>query len=449
MTETTQEFQNEKIQLKVAYEPNCIVKFDITVTPEETKAIFSKAVKAINKEVSLPGFRKGHAPDKLITQHYSKYIEDEWKRLVSLTTLEQACKLSNIQPFSEVRVPAPSFKQLSQEKGAELTYTLEREPLFSLPNPNAFQLAAQEPKSVSEKDEERELRSLQFNQTQWEPIDRAVQVGDYIDVDIDTLESPPVSLCRESRFQVSEGMMPAWMQKLVLGLNPGEFGEGVSEKDESTMDGASLSEFKPTHCRVTVKAIFTTELPPINDELARKVGAQDLDDLKQKVRHRLENEARTEVERNLLTQLISQLFEKFPIDVPASIIEYETAIKEMNLLNAVSQDNDSETMRREKTAAAKAAARAAGEEWAKLTLFGSKYAKVHQVPITQGDLYTEWLVQSKGFKPPLEMTIEASMNPEQIQRSLYMTVVTIKALRHLLEEVQKGSHTPVESKEST
>lgn len=445
-----QEFQNEKIQLKVARLPNCVVKLDIAVTPEEAKNTFTKAVKAINKEVSLPGFRKGHAPDKLITQHYDKYVQEEWKRLLSISTLEEACKLSGIEPFREVRVPAPTFKQVSQEKGAELTFTLESEPVVQTPDPKAFQLESRTPQTVTEKDEERELRSIQFNQTQWEQIsDRPVEENDYIDVDIDTLESPPVALCRDSRFQVAEGMMPSWMRKLVLGLTTGQFAEGVSEKDESTMDGATIEDFKPTPCRVTVKAIFTTELPPIDHILAQKVGAKDVDDLKQKIRHRLENEARTEVERDLLTQLISQLFEKFPIDVPASVIEYETAIKETNLLNAVAQDNDSTTQHREKAAAAKAAARAAGEEWAKLTLFGTHYARTHQVQITQGDLYTEWLYQSKGFKPPLEMTIEPSMSPEQLQRSLYMTVTTTKALRHLLDEVQKSSTIPASTKEIT
>ncbi len=448
VTDTKQEFQNDKIRLKVTQQPYCLVTLDIEIGPEETKNTFAKAVKAINKEVSLPGFRKGHAPDKLITQHYAKYVDEEWKRILSITALNHATELAQIKAFSETRVPAPTFHKLDKETGAELTFTLEREPVVTIPDPSHFSLESKQPRVITHKDEERELRSILFSQTTWEEItDRAVQENDYIDIDIDTLESPSVSLCRDSRFQVTQGMMPNWMRKLVIGLTPGQHSEGISERDEETMDEAILADFKPTPCRITVKTIFQTELPPIDDLLAKKVGAENVDDLKHKIRHRLENEARSEVEHNLLTQLIGQLLEKFPIDAPASLIEHEMLIKQANLMNAVLKDNDSPAELREKIKAVKATAQEAGEEWAKLTLFGTTYAKSHDLQITQGELYTEWLVQSKGFKPPLEMTIEANMTPELIQRSLYLTVVTIKALRHFLEEVQKSSTTTAEATE--
>ncbi len=441
MTDTTEEFQNDKIKLKVTYSSNCVVKLDVHMAPTELEAVFSKAVKTIKKEASIPGFRKGHAPDKIVAQKYGKYIEEEWQRLVSLTALRQACELAEVEIFQGSRTPEAKFQQLDREQGAQLTFQFEREPVITLPDPEKFKLEPKEPRVFSEEAEDAELRSIQFHQATWkELLDRPVAEGDYVDLDIETLGPPPVVLCQDSRFEISPDTTPSWLRQLIIGLMPGQHAEGISEKDDSARKSEETNaDFQPTPCKVSVKGIFSAELPPVDDELAQKAGAQDLSDLRRKIRHRLQNQANEEAQAHLLSQLTEQLLKLYPIDAPASVIRYETAIKEANMLKATEQSSDSTSTRFEKRLEAKRMAAFAGEEWAKLSLFAIHYGNSYDLSVSHLDLVEEWIAQANGLRPPLKLTTTPDMTHKELQQRIFATVLTNKALLHLLERVQKNS----------
>ena len=59
-------FENNNFKISVQEEPGCLVKLNVFVSPEQTNKNYKLAVKKINKEVSVPGFRKGKAPDSTV-----------------------------------------------------------------------------------------------------------------------------------------------------------------------------------------------------------------------------------------------------------------------------------------------------------------------------------------------------------------------------------------------
>ena len=62
---------NDNVTVTITKKPHCEIKFDIKVNPRPVAAAYQKALKNINKEVNIPGFRKGKAPEKLISEKYS------------------------------------------------------------------------------------------------------------------------------------------------------------------------------------------------------------------------------------------------------------------------------------------------------------------------------------------------------------------------------------------
>jgi trigger factor len=86
----------------------------------------------------------------------------------------------------------------------------------------------------------------------------------------------------------------------------------------SEPDAEAPEDFKPRQCRIHIKQIHQPNLPPVDDELAKKAGAPNLEELKKRIKQQLdtqgENEAKNAV-RNKMGELLKQ---KYHFDLPAS-----------------------------------------------------------------------------------------------------------------------------------
>jgi len=63
------------LDLKLKDLDNCKKEFDATLTYEELKPHFEKALLKYKQKVTIPGFRKGKAPMKMIERQYGESIE--------------------------------------------------------------------------------------------------------------------------------------------------------------------------------------------------------------------------------------------------------------------------------------------------------------------------------------------------------------------------------------
>ena len=77
------------------------VKLIIEVPFEELKEEFDKAYKTIAAQVNIPGFRKGHAPAKLIENHVGRgAVLEQVINDMMPSRYEEACSENNVQPLS-------------------------------------------------------------------------------------------------------------------------------------------------------------------------------------------------------------------------------------------------------------------------------------------------------------------------------------------------------------
>lgn len=305
---------NETVSVSVERQPGCQVKFTVTVEPKAVQAAYVKAVKVINKEVSIPGFRKGKAPQEVIKDRYTPQIEKEMVDIVLQTGFGEAIHLTNMHPLREGSVKKPIVQKCSKDEGAHFTISFETKPEIPSVDINAIQLKKIDVPPVTPEKIEQALGNLRFHYSQWEPItDRPVQRDDFINLDIDVLEEPQHQMMADARVGVTEEQMPAWLSDLVIGLNVGESKEGVNP-----------TEGKDIPLRVTIKSIWKAIQPEIDDEFAKKLGLQTAEELKQKVKERLEQDFKREQERQEFNELEDFLVENYSFDLPETYIQSET-----------------------------------------------------------------------------------------------------------------------------
>lgn len=299
-------------------------------------------------------------------------------------------------------------------------------------------LTPQAKEPVSEEQKEKALHDLRLFHAEWTPVnDRPVQQGDFVELDIDAIESPSYNICTNEHFEVDPKRMPSWLMKLVLGLSVGQHVEGTSEYDSRFPQAVAESEFKPTNIRITVKSIQLPKLPPVDDHLAQKAGVETAETLRERIVQSLEHEAQAKVERDLQRQVVEQLLQKFPCDLPKTLLDEERQTRTRNRIRGL-QKVLSENQIREKSA--EISEQAAGDAIVFIHLYYllRPWANQHQIEVTQADLYQE-LTRQLHQLPVEEQVIEQDMEPDGVRSKLVAMVTINKAIAHIVSQLEPGS----------
>ncbi len=344
-----QVFNNDHMTLTVLKEPGCRVKFTINATPKAVALTRSLALKKINKEISIPGFRKGKAPEALIEKNFAKAIDQEWKDIALNKAFEEGLHLTDTRPLSKDSVTKASIKELSLEKGGEFLVEFEAFPKFPEIVPSTLKLPHIETEKVTDEQVTNYLQDLCLNKASWKDIsDRPVQEGDYVNLTIDILGASPRTIYEKTRLHAMEKKMDRWMRRLIVGKMPGDVVEGVSEDERhlscETEDGKCKDEthdhqpFNPVNLRIQIHTIEEPTIPTLDDELAKTYGASDLADLKDKVRTSLDNRFKQEQKTKMRAQVRKALLDQYVFDLPYSIVQSELKARSKTALKAYRED---------------------------------------------------------------------------------------------------------------
>lgn len=310
-------FSNENVCVSVSRQPNCHVKFELQVDPKATEAAYVQAIKNIRKEVSIPGFRKGKVPEKLVLEKYKKPIEREFTDVVLNTGFQEAIKLTGISPFKEGTIK-PHIQECSKEKGAKFTIDFETPPQIPSIDLSHLQVSFVSPTPITEEHIKNTLKQVATQFATYDPIEgRPVQEGDYVDIDVDLLEERgPKRVINQQRTEVSPEGLPIWILNKVIGLNKGESVEGPVESQPQAENNNPPATF-----RATINAIWKVNFPSFDDELAKKAGEESFDKLKANIQKRLESQAQEEAAQIEMQQLEKFLIETYPVDLPGSLLD--------------------------------------------------------------------------------------------------------------------------------
>jgi trigger factor len=317
-----QEMSNNLVTFTIEKKPACKVEFSVKASKELVNQARAKALKSLAKEVTLPGFRKGKAPDALILKNFPKEFDKKWQETIADLSLTECDKLAKIPRLARDTRVVFNPKSHS-EQGAELTLTFEVEPQVPSVDPKLFSPTEVEKPEVNDEKVEETIRQVRFFFANWQKIEnRPVQEGDFVILNVDIIDgSPEESLFKETRFEVHPKYMAEWMRGLVLGKNVGDEVEGISKVDE---DAKNKEDFKERKVRITIIDNQTATLPDLDEVFLKKVGVQSHDELRENIKKLLEKQANDHVKEKLHEQVNQFLMEKYPFDLPPSIIDKES-----------------------------------------------------------------------------------------------------------------------------
>lgn len=440
-----EEFKNDHLSVQLTREPGSKIKLQIHASPEGVNAAYLKAVKTVNKEVSLPGFRKGKAPDNLVIQNYGKYVDQEWNDLVVKTSFKEAIDLVKVYPFDQDSIKA-RLNKITRDAGAELTIEFEAAPDVPEINWQELPLNPIPKRAIQPSDIEENLHEIQLHHAEWEEVkDRPVQEGDFVELDIESLDEPGRKLCENTRFDVKEGKMGSWMRTLLLGAKLHDVLEGMSEREPEECTACEHheeghvhhhAEFIPTKCRITVKKIETAKLPDLNDELAIKAGVKTVEELRDRVQKTLERHADEEVKENLRKQLENLLIEKYFFEIPASLTKED---KQSRLdLEIGQQKEGDDSLSPEALSQLEAEIERKVEGEYRLFFLIRKFAEENKISVSSEEIMQEFMHQMMLGENGRSY-IHSQMDPKEIRHRIYLHLISKKAKDFLIEQVLGSS----------
>ncbi|MBQ7477441.1 MAG: trigger factor [Selenomonadaceae bacterium] len=308
------------------------VVLTIEVEAAEVSKAEDRACKRIAGRVNIPGFRKGKAPKKVVEGHVGKeYIMDEAFDLIYPKAFADALKEQELEP-----VTRPDVDVVTLESGKDLVFkvTFTNRPAVTLGEYKGLNV---EKKVAEIKDEDVDKQLANFQDRQGKLVDvpegTAVSDGDFTTLDFKGfVDNEP--------FEGGEGKdypLQIGSKSFIPGFEDQLIGAKIGEEKEVNVTfpedyHAEALAGKPAVFKCTIRSIKHKELPPIDDELAKKVSTfQTLEELKADIRKNLQENAERVAENEHRTKVIEMATNNITVDIPPVMIDnrVNTMVQEM------------------------------------------------------------------------------------------------------------------------
>lgn len=312
---------------------NSAVKLTATIAKDDVVNGYNENLKKYAKNISLPGFRKGHVPVKVLEQKYGESLKQEV--LIDLVDqslnqifAEEESKDIRPLPYSQPRLEDDKIPEFSTEK--DLTFTVIYDVFPTVEVKEFSKIEIKEPQvTVTDKDVEEELKAIQernamvIDKKDGDPVEK----DNIVTIDYSELNDDGSIVEGSKRegfvFTVGTGENIYKIDDEIIGMKKDESKEITKTYAKDDKDEELAGKTKKIS--VTVKAIKVRNLPALDDDLAQDVNEKykTIDDLRKDITRGLEAAKTRKVNELKSQSLIEQLVEKNPVVVPQSMINAE------------------------------------------------------------------------------------------------------------------------------
>ena len=409
------------------------VELDVTAV----NTAFDAVTKDYQKQAALPGFRPGKAPRDMVIKKYDTEIKDEAKRKLIGDAYRKAIDEQKIQV---VGYPDIEEVQFGRGQSLQFTATIETAPEFQLPEYKGL-AATIETKSVTDADVERALELLRGQHANYNTVARPLASGDIAVVNYSgTCDGKPITelaptakgLTEQKNFWVetTEGKFIPGFSEQLIGANAG---------DKRTVNVDFPADFvtkelqgKKSVYEVELVEVKEKSLPALDDELAKKFGAESLEALKVGVRADLENELKYSRTKALRGQVVKELMGKVNFDLPETAVANETRNVVYDLVRQNTQRGVNRDIIEQQKDEIYAAAAVNAKERVKLAFLVSKIAAQEKIEVSQEDALKRAQYLAMTYQMPFEQFIKDLQKRNGVNE-LYEQVLHEKVLE-LLEK---------------
>jgi trigger factor len=410
-------------------------EFKVIVPAADIEKKIAERLKRLGAQARLPGFRPGKVPTSLLKKRYGSTVMGEVLEQAVSDTSNETIRARGLRPAMQPKVSIAKFGE-----GEDLEYTMAMELLPDI-EPVDFSAIELEKLTVEvpESEVDEALKGLAARQRRSESIaePRPAKEGDVTVIDfvgkLGETEFPGGSAQDYHLELGTSSFIPGFEDQLV-GAMPGEQ-RTIAVTFPADYSNAELAG-KDASFAVTIKEIREPVETPVDDELAKAMGLETLDALRQHMREGIESQYKSLSRVRLKRALLDVLADRHHFPVPAGMVdsEFEEIWKQIEAdrkegrLDPEDASKSDEELRKEYTEIA--------ERRVRLGLLLSEVGRQNNIQVTADELNRAVLDEARRYPGQERKVYEwYQKNPDMVAR-LRAPIYEDKIIDFVLELVK-------------
>ena len=298
-----------------------VVALTIEITKAEFEAAKDKAFKKTGKNITVPGFRKGKAPRKMIEKLYGEGVFfEEAFNIIYPDAMEMAVEKSGVKPVGRADV---DLGDPAEEGGLTIIAKVPVEPEVELGEYKGIEVEKETVK-VLQADVKAELNRMAQRNARTETVERKAKKNDTVDIDFEGfVDGVPFEGGKAEHHELTLGsgaFIPGFEDQLI-GCKAGDEKDVVVTFPEEYHAKELAGKEATFKCKV--HKVEETILPEIDDEFAKDVSdtCETLDDLKKEITERLKAERQEAADNAFEEKVLDAVIDGMKADIPAAMID--------------------------------------------------------------------------------------------------------------------------------
>jgi trigger factor len=289
----------------------------VTIPVEDASKDYRKVVNQYKNKVSIPGFRKGKAPLKMVEQLYADTFKEEFEMKQPEVYYKAALDEVELHPINEAEIV-----DVKWEVGKEFIaiYKFQIMPEIEVTKYEGLEVTYKEIEYVDEM-LEKALAGMQgkfATQEELEAIAGGSHVkADFVQVD-DKVESP---MTFDREFVIGDNSYNEEMNSKLIGLKIGESIQTKIFDAKEDSDEDDYLKYREITFEITVQSIKQEVLPELNDDFAKDAGFENLEDLKSSIIEDYNIKIEEQNTKNKNQALEMALLDANPVEIPEIMVK--------------------------------------------------------------------------------------------------------------------------------
>ena len=297
-------------------------KVTVEIPQERIATKLAEQFKELRRQAAIPGFRVGHAPQKLIEKRFAGDIKEQVRRDLISESYEQAVQKNSLQVLGEPEFDNPEAIKLPETGALTYSFQVEVQPEFVIPELKGVKVKKTKV-DVTDANVDQALTNLRQQQGQLVPVETGgVEDKDFLTADVKvTVDGNTVTEQKDAQLVARPGALAGIviddLDKQLKGLKAGASKTLKAKAPENYPQEAARG--KEVQIEVSLKDIKRLEMAELTAEFLENMGFKDEKELRSALAEQMKERLEFDVKQSMREQISQFLLDNVQLQLPAKL----------------------------------------------------------------------------------------------------------------------------------
>ena len=297
-----------------------VYEVSVTRNGEELKHL-KEHVLVHFKDAKVDGFRKGHVPADVLEKKFKKEIEGEILNHIISEEYRKAVEENNLSPIADIKLE----KYENNEDNVEVVFTIPVLPEINLGDYKSVKVE-KEALDVNDEKVNTEIEIMRSNAGKLKEVadDETAKDKDVTNINFEGfIDGEAFDGGKAEGFDLtlgSKSFIDTFEDQIIGHKKGDEFDVNVTFPEEYHAENL---KGKPAVFKVKVNSIKRKEEAELNEDLAKELGYDSVEDLKVKTKENLTKREETRIENEYRGKVVDAVVDTVNFEIPEAVVERE------------------------------------------------------------------------------------------------------------------------------